>query len=37
MSRLLYVNCNLRPADRSHSLSVGKEFLDECIGLEPDK
>lgn len=35
MAKLLYVTCNLKPVEDSHSLSVGKEFLDEYIRRNP--
>jgi FMN-dependent NADH-azoreductase len=31
MAKILYITCNLKPAEHSHSLSVGKEFLDEYL------
>src|SRR5690242_10086079 len=36
MANLLYVTCNLKPAELSRSLSVGKEFLDEYLWRNPD-
>lgn len=36
MARLLYITCNLKPAEISCSLSVGKEFLDEYLRQNPD-
>ncbi|HXE96735.1 MAG TPA: NAD(P)H-dependent oxidoreductase [Dongiaceae bacterium] len=36
MAKLLYVTCNLKPAELSRSLSVGKEFLDEYLRQNPD-
>ena len=35
MSNLLYVTCNVRPQDRSRSLSLGYEFLDEYLRRNP--
>ncbi len=35
MANLLYVTCNVRPQDRSHSLSLGYEFLDEYLRRNP--
>ncbi len=29
MANLLYVTCNVKPQDRSRSLTFGYEFLDE--------
>ena len=31
MTNLLYVTCNVRPQDRSRTLSLGNEFLEEYI------
>jgi len=36
MAKLLYVTCNLKPAELSCSLSVGNEFLDEYLKHNPD-
>lgn len=36
MARVLYVTCNLKPVERSRSLSVGKEFLDDYLKYNPD-
>lgn len=36
MAKLLYITCNLKPAELSRSLSVGKEFLDEYLRQNPD-
>lgn len=36
MAKLLYVTCNLKSVEHSHSLSVGKEFLDEYLRRNPD-
>lgn len=36
MAKLLYVTCNLKPAELSRSLSVGNEFLDEYLKQNPD-
>lgn len=35
MANLLYVTCNVRPQDRSRTLSLGDEFLDEYIRWNP--
>lgn len=35
MAKLLYVTCNLKPAELSRSLSVGKEFLNEYLRQNP--
>jgi FMN-dependent NADH-azoreductase len=35
MANLLYVTCNVRPQDRSRSLSLGSEFLDEYLRRNP--
>lgn len=35
MANLLYVTCNVRPQDRSRSLSLGNEFLDEYLRFNP--
>ena len=35
MANLLYVTCNVRPQDRSRSLSLGHEFLDEYLRRNP--
>jgi FMN-dependent NADH-azoreductase len=35
MANLLYVTCNVRPQDRSRSLSLGYEFLDEYLRRNP--
>ena len=35
MANLLYVTCNVRPQDRSRSLSLGFEFLDEYLRRNP--
>jgi FMN-dependent NADH-azoreductase len=35
MANLLYVTCNVRPRDRSRSLSLGYEFLDEYLRRNP--
>ena len=35
MANLLYVTCNVRPQDRSRSLSLGYEFLDEYMRRNP--
>lgn len=35
MAKLLYVTCNLNPAERSRSLSLGSEFLDHYLRWNP--
>jgi FMN-dependent NADH-azoreductase len=35
MANLLYVTCNVRPQDRSRTLSLGYEFLEEYIRRHP--
>jgi FMN-dependent NADH-azoreductase len=35
MSNLLYVTCNVRPQDRSRTLSLGNEFLEEYLRRNP--
>jgi FMN-dependent NADH-azoreductase len=35
MANLLYVTCNVRPQDRSRSLSLGYEFLEEYLRSNP--
>jgi FMN-dependent NADH-azoreductase len=35
MASLLYVTCNVRPQDRSRTLSLGYEFLEEYIRQNP--
>jgi FMN-dependent NADH-azoreductase len=35
MANLLYVTCNVRPQDRSRTLSLGYEFLNEYIRWHP--
>jgi len=35
MANLLYVTCNVRPQDRSRTLSLGYEFLDEYLCRNP--
>lgn len=35
MANLLYVTCNLRPQDRSRTLSLGYEFLEEYLRRNP--
>jgi len=35
MANLLYVTCNVRPQDRSRTLSLGNEFLEEYIRCNP--
>ncbi len=35
MANMLYVTCNVRPQDRSRSLSLGYEFLDEYLRCNP--
>ena len=35
MANLLYVTCNIRPQDRSCTLSLGYEFLEEYIRWNP--
>ena len=35
MANLLYITCNVRPQDRSRSLSLGYEFLDEYLRRNP--
>jgi FMN-dependent NADH-azoreductase len=35
MANLLYVTCNVRPQDRSRTLSLGNEFLEEYIRWHP--
>lgn len=35
MANLLYVTCNIRPQDRSRTLSLGYEFLEEYIRWNP--
>jgi FMN-dependent NADH-azoreductase len=35
MSNLLYVTCNVRPQDRSRTLSLGNEFLEEYLSRNP--
>jgi FMN-dependent NADH-azoreductase len=35
MASLLYVTCNVRPQDRSRTLSLGYEFLEEYIRWHP--
>lgn len=36
MAKLLYITCNLKPAEHSRSQSVGKEFLDQYLKHNPD-
>jgi FMN-dependent NADH-azoreductase len=35
MANLLYITCNVRPQDRSRTLSLGTEFLEEYIRWNP--
>ncbi len=35
MASLLYVTCNVRPQDKSRTLSLGYEFLDEYLRRNP--
>jgi FMN-dependent NADH-azoreductase len=35
MANLLYITCNIRPQDRSRTLSLGTEFLDEYLRWNP--
>jgi FMN-dependent NADH-azoreductase len=35
MGNILYVTCNVRPQDRSRTLSLGNEFLEEYICWNP--
>jgi FMN-dependent NADH-azoreductase len=35
MANLLYVTCNVRPQDRSRTLSLGYEFLEEYLRRHP--
>jgi len=35
MANLLYITCNLSPTERSRSLSVGAEFLEEYLRWNP--
>ncbi len=35
MTNLLYVTCNVRPQDRSRTLSLGYEFLEEYLRWNP--
>ncbi|MEW6429525.1 MAG: NAD(P)H-dependent oxidoreductase [Thermodesulfobacteriota bacterium] len=35
MANLLYVTCNVRPQDRSRTLSLGHEFLEEYLRWNP--
>ncbi len=35
MATLLYVTCNVRPQDRSRTLSLGNEFLEEYLRRNP--
>ena len=35
MANLLYITCNVRPQDRSCSLSLGYEFLEEYLRCHP--
>lgn len=35
MASLLYVTCNVRPQDRSRTLSLGNEFLEEYLRFNP--
>lgn len=35
MANLLYVTCNVQPQERSHSLSLGYEFIDEYLRRNP--
>ena len=35
MANLLYVTCNVRPQDRSRTLSLGNEFLEEYLRWNP--
>lgn len=35
MSNLLYVTCNVRPQDRSRTLSLGTEFLEKYLSRNP--
>lgn len=35
MANLLYVTCNVRPQDRSRTLSLGNEFLEEYLRWKP--
>jgi FMN-dependent NADH-azoreductase len=35
MTNLLYVTCNVKPQDRSRTLSLGSEFLDEYLRWNP--
>jgi FMN-dependent NADH-azoreductase len=36
MVNLLYVTCNVRPQDRSRTLSLGHEFLEEYLRWNPE-
>jgi FMN-dependent NADH-azoreductase len=35
MANLLYITCNIRPQDRSRTLSLGNEFLEEYLRRNP--
>jgi FMN-dependent NADH-azoreductase len=35
MATLLYVTCNVRPQDRSRTLTLGNEFLEEYLSRNP--
>ena len=35
MANLLYVTCNVRPQDRSRTLTLGNEFLEEYLSRNP--
>lgn len=35
MANLLYITCNIRPQDRSRTLSLGNEFLEEYLRWNP--
>jgi len=35
MANLLYVTCNVRPQDRSRTLTLGNEFLEEYLRCNP--
>jgi len=35
MAKLLFVTCNLKPVEKSRSLSLGKVFLDEYLKYNP--
>jgi FMN-dependent NADH-azoreductase len=36
MATVLYVTCNLKPVDESHSLFIGREFIDQYVKQNPN-